>query len=519
MKSILPFKRAAIVESRVKTFALVTYLLMVALTVILLVMKRDGLQFHQRDYNYFVEQAARLSDPLMTKRFAMNIEGFNFLGLQGIEGTRSLIQAIHTEYFRYTYTVLYSIFRSTLPLYIFYSMVFFLPVLYIAFIPRPQNRFTRQQIVLFILLFLLFPATMPAATADLRPRMLFFAAWILAALAVLYQRPFLEKLLMFGFLLSVREEGILLGAVVVALNFLMMQGKPNRWKESLVFLVLDGIALALFLAFMAWGGYNRVDEGVSLMAFLSNLLASPTGLLLIVAVLIVIGVGFTFWKQKKHFPMFLILLVYSGAILMTGAQLLREAVQWYGAQSEAGPVGIWDLYVHIFTNPFSALFFYTLLPLLIFLIDRIHPKSWPATRIALLVLCLVFAGTSLVTFLPQVTEWNRALPSADIVWEFVESHDRYQTNVLLDYSTYQAFYHYDNVLVYNRLPVWLVWPVLENRYYPQNTNLLVREIQQRMEYAVVSRESLEAINRLAGLAGASAEVVAENDRYVIIKLR
>src|SRR5512133_3265834 len=107
-------------------FAVAVYLLMVILSVTCLVLKREGLQFHTRDYNYFIEQAARLTDPHLSKRFALNIEGYNMLGLQGIEGANSLIQAIHTEYFRYTYVILYAIFHATLPIYIFYSLVFFL---------------------------------------------------------------------------------------------------------------------------------------------------------------------------------------------------------------------------------------------------------------------------------------------------------------------------------------------------------------------------------------------------------
>src|SRR5512147_669453 len=93
---------------------LVIYLAAVAASVALNELKRESLQFHTRDFPYFIEQAARLADPRLSNRFALNIDGNNFLGLQGPEGVKGVYQAIHAEYFRYTYTLLYALFHSVL---------------------------------------------------------------------------------------------------------------------------------------------------------------------------------------------------------------------------------------------------------------------------------------------------------------------------------------------------------------------------------------------------------------------
>ena len=512
-----PIHKRTFQEKRLIGFAVVVYLLMVIISVMCLVMKRDALQFHTRDYNYFIEQAARLTDPQMTKRFSMNIEGYNMLGLQGIEGSRSLIQAIHTEYFRYAYVLLYGIFHSTLPIYIFYSLIFFLPLLYVVLIARPQKPNDSKQAIFFILLFVLFPATLTTVTADLRPRMLFIAAWCMVVLSVYYDRPFLEKLVLFGFLIGIREEGIVLGGIVLVLNFLQMQGKTNRWKQTLVFLFLDILVFGLFLAFMAWGQYNRVDVIFDPRNIFSGLLSERLGIVLGGAALLVFSLGFTWWKWRQHFLHILMLLVYGSAILITGIPALKDNAQWYATQSAIAPVSLWDSFVRAITASQTSLVFYIVILLLVLLLDSMQRRARVILSSGLLVLCVISAALTLATIPPQVAKWSQEMPSARLVWQFVDTHDRYHTNVLLDYSTYQAFYNYENILVYNRLPLWLVLP--EDRFYPQNKEILVKQIQQRMEYAVISKESLETVRELTRSADVPVTEIASNDQYVILKLR
>lgn len=213
-------------RKRLLVIVLVMYLLAALTSVYLMVLKRDALQFHTRDYNYFIEQAARLTDPGLTKRFALNIEGYNMLGLQGIEGVKNLYHAIHAEYFRYFYVLLYGVFRSVIPIYLFYSLFFFLPIPYYAALASSRSKTAWKPVFLFTLAYIMLPTSFDAVTADLRPRVLYASAWCLAVLAVYFDRPFVEKLVVFSLLPFVREEGILLAAVVIALNFLQNAHPP-----------------------------------------------------------------------------------------------------------------------------------------------------------------------------------------------------------------------------------------------------------------------------------------------------
>ena len=232
------------------------YICVVILSVSLHILKQDSLRFHPWDYNYFVEQAARLTDPRLADRFAMQIEGYNFIGLQGVEGVKSLYHAVHTEYFRYLYVLLYGIFADPLALYILYSLVFFLPILYFAVLPHPHNRQHAIILLLFALLYLVFPATLNAATADLRSRVLFIAAWCLVILSIYFERPFWEKSIWFLLLIGIREEGAVLGAIAILLNHLSLRGRPGRWMQTVTFTIMHLAGFILFLAFMRWGGFT-----------------------------------------------------------------------------------------------------------------------------------------------------------------------------------------------------------------------------------------------------------------------
>ena len=492
------------------------YALAVLLSVSLLLLKRDALQFHTRDYNYFVEHAARLADPNLEKSFALNIEGYNMLGLQGLEGVKSLYHAIHAEYFRYSYVFLYGVFRDTLPLYIFYSLIFFLPIVYLAYLPFADRRAHLSLWLIFTALYLLSPATLNAVTSDLRPRMLFAAAWCLAVLAVVYRRPFIEKLVSFGLLLAIREEGILLGVFVISLNYIVMKDRPARRLQTLVFLALDIAALMAFLAFMAWGGYQRVDSAYNPLSFLSTLLAQPLLLTLSVFFLLITLWGILWLKKHSGIKAAVLAFIYLGAVALTGAQWLRDTSRAFLLLNETRS-GVWQYILAALTNETTALVFY--ISILGLALGWSYSRGLARKTLTGLSvsLAVIFALTTVAYMPAQIAQWHQNLAPAHLVWEFVAEHDRYQTKVLLDYATYQAFYNFDQVIVYNRLPLWDTVP--EKRYYPQNKAAVAVQIKKGIEYAVIDRGSLENVLELARIAGVPAVELAANEHYVILQFQ
>jgi hypothetical protein len=504
--------------ARHKTRALILllYLLAVAFSVSCLTLKRDSLQFHPIDYSYFVEQAARLSNPLLDDRFALNIDGYNFLGLQGTEDAYSIFQAIHIEYFRYTYTILYWLFHSSLALYIFYCLLFFLPILYFALLPRPNTRAAWLPPVLFALLYLSIPAALNSVTYDLRPRILFIAAWSLVVLAVYYRRPFREKLILFLFLLFLREESILLGGIVLVLNFIRMPATSDRWKQTFLFLFLTLANFAAFLAFMKWGGYNEFGP-FNPNNFLTDLSLSGLLALSTVGILLLLLVVLVARRRPAYLPPLLFFLAYSAAILMTGLSAYRDITLWYLTQIAISPVTAWDVFLKIITGAQNSLALYILILAPILLLDSARGRWRSLLAGSLGALCILFAALSVYTLVPEISAWKQSLAPARLVWNFKAEQDPYQTNLLLDYNTYQAFYDFDKIIVYNRLPLWMVEPY--QRYYPNNKRVLASLIRDRMQYAVISQESLANVRELAAIAGRPARVIASNQRYVVLQFR
>ena len=383
-----------------------------------------------------------------------------------------------------------------------------------AFIAIQEGGNVWKQAFFFTLLYVLFPATLNAVTADLRPRILFIPAWILASLAIYFHRPLIEKLIFFVLLLSIREEAILLGGMIIMLNLILMQGKSGRWRQTFLLLILDISALAIFLAFMAWGEFDRID-----------ILYDPRNILegwqrfylplILGGVFLLVFLGWFYFKRRAQLKNVLLFFIYPAAMLLASVQLARWLPSWYQQQSSLAPVTSKEIYFEVLTNPLTALPLYMGLLLLVLLWDYTHGLARKILVALLVVFCVVFATTTLVTSPKQITAWKQNLPYSRLVWDFAQSHDRLQTDVLLDYATYQAFYNYENILVYNRLPMWLALP--DKRFYPDNKAALVRHIRRRMEYSVVSQSSVKDILELARMAGVTVTEVASNERYVVLK--
>jgi hypothetical protein len=349
-------------------------------------------------------------------------------------------------------------------------------------------------------------------TDDLRPRILFIPAWCLMTLAIFYDRPFIETLVFFGLLIGIREEGILLGSILMVINFLRMKGKPGRRVQTLVFIGFTAIALVAFLAFMAWGRYTRVDAMYDPRNSLGSLFSTRLPLIVGLAALVVLCLAFFWFKKREQFNLLLIMLLYLSAIGLTGIQIARESFWWSGNQIQGAQANIWESYLSLITSSKSALTFYMILLPLVLLLDSIRNNSRKLMLGLLSLLCLVFAVTTLESSTRLIEDLRQNIPHARLVWDFTADHDRYRAQVLVD-----AFYNFNHVIVYNRLPLWDTLP--EKRYYPQNKNAVARLIKERMEYAVISQGSLVNVSDLARIAGVAFVEKASNDRYIVLEFR
>lgn len=129
----------------------------------------QAMEFHTRDYTYYLQFAAKLLHDRLTPHYSLNPEGPNFLGFHGIDGEAGLHQAVHIEPIKSLDALVYAIFRTSTALIVWRSLLFFAPILYFLRVfptPTPSDR---RFAALFVLLYCLYPATPMAAVYDLRP--------------------------------------------------------------------------------------------------------------------------------------------------------------------------------------------------------------------------------------------------------------------------------------------------------------------------------------------------------------
>ena len=174
-------------------------------------------------------------------------------------------------------------------------------------------------------------------------------------------------------------------------------------------------------------------------------------------------------------------------------------------------------------NEHWALASYSGLILLVMLAELTTTR--PGFRKGLTVLLEFIAAVSLgLNFGPSASAFQRfkqyqvAQTATVPVWTLSRSIDAMNIGVLCDYETSQAFYDFDRLYVYRRLPCYLA--AGQARYYPANAGLLRSLLTNEIDYVVVSNGSLPAITKLTKEAGldAATTVVRDNGHYTIFRI-
>ncbi len=463
---------------------------------------------------YYVETATSLLDPSLSPEHNFNPFGQNLFGYRGYEATENPLQSIHFEPLKFLYAPIYGLTGRISLLFLFISLLYFSPLLYLAWAAPLKDRAGQVMTLLWGLLYVLYPPTMEVVSFDLRPRAFLVPAIAILLTAALYKRPLWEKILALVFLIAAREEAILIAPFLILVDWLgTPPGKPRRQSAlALSALWLTGTIAAF--AFFEWSGFERKG---SLIQSLSShwVILLPAGLLF---------AGLLWWLVKAdrfQTPWRLQLAAYLPLLALMGGGGILAYLSAYD-QTTFGGLLKYLSSEFLYTARLSTLFA-VLFGLAGLLWTAIKPTQRRYGNLALLGLVLISAfGT--IRIYPQIhanygKSGDRVLypEHAAEIWQLRADTDIITTAVLWDYNTMTAFCDYQNGYGLLRMPYFLVQD--EDRLnYPDNLDTLEPLLTDEIEVIAIHRDNRQIVEDLLadlGITPLKVQVSEYGSRYLI----
>jgi len=476
--------------------------------------KLDSLSFHTRDYPFYVEFCARLGDPGMTQGYSLNPEGTNILRYGGVEGARidvGLHQAVHFEPVKYTWATLYHLIGMRALLSIM-TAIYFLPVLYmLAIAPIPRGRAFSFH-VLFALCYSLYPSVLAATSHDLRPFALLLPFFSLALFSLLFKRRRWEVLLLFNLLFAAREEALVLGLGIVLIAF-VMRGRSRTSDSSVLppwaLLLNWGAWVVVTVAYYQWTGYETTLPA-DLLRYIAKLGVFPASLVAIAVLAGAAAVVLLAWRRTAHYGrVVLALLALSCMALLPALRDLRG--------EPPGVVALEVLY-----NPwYSIAPRIALLSLVPLWLSANSPTRQKQVVWGQAALALAFVLFSALPFpdaaASRIKLFRERRPNATNILALGRSVDPYETTILCDMDTYQAFCHVDKARVYERWPYWIVPG--EARFFPENASHVQRVVDEEANYVAMSTRSADVLIPLLSRSSARFDTLSVSDLFLVLEVK
>ena len=491
---------------------LALYILAIAGSLMLANLKRAALAFDEVDYAFYAQFAAKLLDPQLTNRYSAQPDGYNFFGLTGVDGQYSLNQSIHFELIKYVYAILYRLIPSPIFLTFFIAAIYFSPILYLAFIHPAQNTTDRFFILGFTLLYIGFPSVVHLINFDLRPRILQIPVLVLSTFSIHYRRPFLEKLFFFGSFFLIREEILIFSPTLILYDYLR---SPSSKKNilSLTSFILVWLSFGVLnFQYFKWTAYQTGQFATPLHQVSTTSLLPGTLIGGVICLLILLLIAWVQEYKPASLPELLQILGYTTIFLPLSVQLFTEANRWSFPENAAYESSL----DYALFSPKMTLYFVAVL--LFFVIARESlkvPKQLKAVNYLLFGIGIPLLAINLSNLPSTLANFKQRATAAEIVFQTRADFDPYHTRVLTDYNTYQAFFNYENVYLYQRLP----WSIAgEERYYPDNIQYLQQILRDEIDYIIINASSKQDILALLTMTTLQLASVIETPEYQIFRL-
>ncbi len=492
-----------------KVWILVISIIAFCLSLVFVSEKKRALGFQQKDYAFYAQFAAKLGDENLTNRYSLNPNGRNMFGFHGVEGEGGFHKTIHFVGSKYIYALLYSLGGNIFFVFAFISAILFSVPSYL-YSSASQNMSREDQIPVFwvSLTYLLWPTTWSAVGYDLRSYNLLAPMSALLFIAILYKKNRIEIFLMANALcLMAREEGLFIAGFLIALGGLRARGS----KESGFYFFLAAnwfLLLIVTLIYYKWaqfpwsiyGGipglpiiYKWIAGYPHLLAlckrFLHHLIFLVMASAFMAAALLFIWIV-KFPKNHRHQKWISVSLVLLPALAVF-VQLL--ALELGGGDTV--------FLKQFFTSPRWHLFFtLCLLALFLFRHLEILSRRW-IIRFCMVLSTVGFLSLFLFDSSPAqlYTTFKKRGVDASLVWDLRNKIDPYYTSIVTDYPAYQAFYEFENVYCFQRLPLYMV-PTTKDRYFPENEKWL-KKVLNNARYIVIRNDNDAMLRKALEITG------------------
>ncbi len=475
------------------------------------------------DFPFFMQFAARLLSPTLAHHFTINPNGSNMLtrifhpGAGVADGAFGLA-SVHFEAMRYVTGFLYPVFSSPLCVDLLYASLAFLPLLYVVYLIARIPRAARGSVALSITALMLSPtALLLAATDTTRPATFLVGCLVLFGLAVIWERPLWERVLLLNLFLAVREEALILALPLIAFEFWRAYRSGSSYRTPGTLLAFWGAWLCAE-AFYFWSWWRLYYTGGGSYLLPAETVASGVAHLHVVIVVGLVALLFTtlfiFLRRSEWWDSYAEDFVF--AVLLSGIVLFS----WIGVPAKLIPIPVFSQ-LFFFASAFVVLVFCKVAR------SRVLRQPRPTEegmigRIAMVAFALSIPASFAFVFwgsnsLPmRFASFEQKIPETQLV---LRAHEKLSplTPVLVDFDTYDAFYDFDNAYLYDRLPAYAA--SVPMRSYPQNKAPLIALLNTQVRYVVIAKKDENIINALAAQAGKHLVPIDENGQYGFYRLQ
>jgi hypothetical protein len=392
---------------------------------------------------------------------------------------------------------------------VFLAIVVFSPLLYLAKIYPIDEKIDGYFLLAVSAMLVVYPTAIPSVNFDFRPYLLLAPFFALTAISIFLKRRIWESLLFFILLLSSREEALLLGAALV-LSSAVMSNSSHRERSRFI---------SLFTVWLIWAAASFIYFDWANYELRQPLFSANWKIFFFLFLIACLSLFFHLWKKD----------------VVLGVK--RQTLAPFAYATVFVPLAFGLLLKHkgyfddSFINSLDAIakslilsprYYLHVAAFSIFLLIFWCYIRNKAVRGVVLVAVLAVCVGSLATQVALLSEkYVRTFSSSssEIVHDVRQITDKYKTVVLTDYSAHQAFFDYQNVFIYQRLPWYKVQG--RERFYPspETTSTLLELIRKSVEYVVISKTSVEDIEKLFLESGIEwPSVLAENDRFIVYRM-